>query len=112
MKQEKKSSSAEQPNFEKDLEKLESVVAALEEGGLSLDAALKHFEDGTKLAQRCEQALTEAEKRIEILTKNAQGELETKPFLEEGANPRSAAVETQVEEPDEDSEENGGELLF
>lgn len=112
MKQEKKASAAEQPNFEKDLEKLESVVAALEEGGLSLDAALKHFEDGTKLAQRCEKALTEAEKRIEVLTKNAQGELEPKPFLEDGEKPRPASVETHEDEPDEDAEESGGGLLF
>ncbi|MBP8131506.1 MAG: exodeoxyribonuclease VII small subunit [Candidatus Hydrogenedentes bacterium] len=69
-----------QPSFEKDLEKLEGLVTALEEGGLSLDAALKHFEDGIKLAQRCEKTLADAEKRIEILTKNAQGELEAKPM--------------------------------
>lgn len=112
MKQEKKSAAAEQPNFEKDLEKLESVVASLEEGGLSLDAALKHFEDGIRLAQRCEKALTEAEKRIEILTKNAQGELEPKPFPEDGENPRSAPADAQIPEPDEDSDESGGELLF
>lgn len=112
MKQEKKSPAVEQPSFEKDIEKLESVVASLEEGGLSLEAALKHFEDGIKLAQRCEKALTEAEKRIEILTKNAQGELEPKPFLTEGENPRPAPVETQVPEPDEDTGEGGGELLF
>ena len=68
--------------FEKDLESLESIVGALEEGGLSLDDALKQFESGIKLARRCEKALSEAEKKIEVLTRNAEGELEAEPFDE------------------------------
>ena len=68
--------------FEQDLEKLEGIVAALEDGGLPLDAALAQFEEGIKLARACETALTEAEKKIEILVKNAAGELEAKPFAE------------------------------
>lgn len=70
-------------NFEKDLEKLEQIVAALEEGGLSLDDSLKQFEQGIKLARRCERTLSEAEKKIEILTKKAGGELATEPFEKE-----------------------------
>ena len=65
--------------FEKDLERLESIVSALEEGGLPLDDALKRFEEGIKLAQRCERALTDAEKKIEI------------PGEERGRKARSAA---------------------
>jgi len=68
--------------FENDLESLEAIVAALEAGGLSLDDALKQFESGIKLARRCEKALSEAEKKIEILTRNAEGELEAEPFDE------------------------------
>lgn len=69
-------------SFEGDLESLESIVTALEEGGLSLDDALKQFESGIKLARRCEKALSEAEKKIEVLTRNADGELEAEPFDE------------------------------
>lgn len=68
--------------FEQDLESLEGIVAALEEGGLSLDAALKQFESGIHLARRCEKALAGAEKKIEILMKNADGALEPEPFDE------------------------------
>ena len=71
------------PNFEKDLEKLESIVEALEEGGLSLDDSLKRFEEGITLTQRCEKTLAAAEKRIEVLTQKASGELEAVPFDEE-----------------------------
>ncbi|MBL7649272.1 MAG: exodeoxyribonuclease VII small subunit [Candidatus Hydrogenedentes bacterium] len=69
--------------FEQDLEALEAIVGALEEGGLSLDDALKQFESGITLARRCEKALSEAEKKIEILVKNADGDQEPQPFDEE-----------------------------
>lgn len=69
--------------FEKDLERLEQIVEALEGGGLSLDDALRRFEEGIKLARRCEKTLTEAERKIEILTKNAQGEIVAEPFGDE-----------------------------
>ena len=69
--------------FEKDLERLEQIVEALEGGGLSLDDALRRFEEGIKLARRCEKTLTDAERKIEILTKNAQGEIVAEPFEDE-----------------------------
>ena len=110
-----------EPKFEKDLEKLEEIVEALEAGGLSLDDSLKRFEEGIKLARRCEKALTEAERKIEILTKNAQGEIVAEPFDEEGEGepekstptPKKAAREAAAKpaEGDEGDEESG-ELLF
>lgn len=78
--------------FEADLESLEKIVEALEEGGLSLDDSLKQFEEGVKLARKCEKALSEAEKKIEMLVKNADGELEAVPFDEDAAE---AAVEEE-----------------
>lgn len=72
-------------NFEKDLDRLEKIVASLEEGGLSLDDSLKQFEQGIKLARRCERALSEAEKKIEVLTRRAGGEMEAEPFEDEPA---------------------------
>ena len=90
--------------FEQDLEALEAIVGALEEGGLSLDDALKQFESGITLARRCEKALSEAEKKIEILVKNADGDLEPQPFDEEAppapvAAPAKAAAPAATPEP-------------
>lgn len=110
-------------SFEKDLEQLEAIVAALETGGLSLDDSLKKFEEGIRLARACEKALSEAEKRIEILTRNAGGELEAKPFDEEEAAETETmeivrdtadvdAPEPEPPEPPEPEEEEEGELLF
>ena len=86
--------------FEDAIEKLEKIVAELEEGGLPLEKSLKRFEEGIKLSRFCSNKLKEAERKIELLTKNAEGELETKPF---------DAEETK-EEPG--SGQKGDELLF
>lgn len=84
--------------FEQDLEALETIVGALEEGGLSLDDALKQFESGITLARRCEKALSEAEKKIEILVKNADGDLEPQRFDEE-APPAPLAAPAKTATP-------------
>lgn len=104
-------------NFEKDLEKLEKLVEELEAGGLTLDQSLKRFEEGIKLSRRCDRALSAAEKRIEILVKNADGDLEAQPFAEAGPAPASADAtgagdEDEEEDEDEDGEDDEEDLLF
>lgn len=105
-----------EPKFEKDLEKLEEIVAALEEGDLPLDEALKRFEEGIKLAKRCEKALCEAEKRIELLTKNADGQLEAQPFVEEQTKSGSGGPvirkERKIEVTETETQTEEGEMLF
>jgi exodeoxyribonuclease VII small subunit len=56
-------------DFEKQLEQLESLVTALEGGDLSLEDSMKSFEQGIKVARECQQALKDAEQRVEILTR-------------------------------------------
>ncbi|HRI88963.1 MAG TPA: exodeoxyribonuclease VII small subunit [Candidatus Hydrogenedentes bacterium] len=101
-----------EPKFEKDLEKLEEIVAALEEGELPLDDALKRFEEGIKLAKRCEKALADAEKKIEILTKNADGKLEAQPFDEEEPETGPTIRKHKKQADDSDGDEKSGSLLF
>lgn len=76
MKTEKKS---EDPGFEKALERLEKIVAEMEEGDLSLDRMMQHFEEGSRLVQYCSVRLSEVEKKIEQLVKK-DGALSTAPF--------------------------------
>jgi exodeoxyribonuclease VII small subunit len=106
----------QETSFEKDLESLEQIVHALEEGGLPLDVSLRRFEEGVKLVRRCEKALGAAEKRIELLTKNADGELETKPFGDAEEEGSPAAQQDRPDEddviPDPEEEEDEDELLF
>jgi exodeoxyribonuclease VII small subunit len=103
-----------EPKFEKDLEKLEKIVEALEEGGLSLDDSLKRFEEGIKLAKRCEMTLMQAEKKIEILTKNAEGTLEARPFGEDDSaeEDQTASSKRQPGGDTAEGEEDEDELLF
>jgi len=63
----KKSSAA--PGFEKALQELEELVEKMEQGELSLEDSLQHFEKGVQLSRACQQALKEAEQKVEILMK-------------------------------------------
>lgn len=62
-------------NFETSLEKLEKIVRELEQGDLSLEESLKLFEDGVKLSRECQERLSSAERRIEVLLKDGNGNL-------------------------------------
>ena len=66
--------------FEDALERLERIVDELESGDLGLEDSLKVFEEGVGLARRCARYLDEAEKRIELLTRDESGVLRTEPF--------------------------------
>lgn len=66
--------------FEESLKKLEKIVEDLEKGDLSLDEALKKYQEGVELARLCSQRLESAKKKIELLTKNKKGEFELKPL--------------------------------
>ena len=59
--------------FEKALERLEKIVEELEGGNLSLEDALKKYEEGVKLSRGLNEKLSMAEKKIQILTKTLDG---------------------------------------
>ncbi|MFT4652215.1 MAG: exodeoxyribonuclease VII small subunit [Porticoccaceae bacterium] len=56
-------------DFEQQLKSLEALVASLESGELSLEDSLKSFEQGIKVARECQQALKNAEQKVELLTR-------------------------------------------
>lgn len=67
------------PSFEQALSELESLVETLEQGDLSLEESLKSFERGVALTRTCQQALKEAEQKIQILT-DQRIDAEPEPF--------------------------------
>lgn len=67
-------------DFEKSLARLEEVVKRLESTDLSLDEAMRLFEEGVKLSRECQKQLEEAEGRVEILLKKADGKIAAEPF--------------------------------
>lgn len=61
------------PNFETSIKELERIVRRLEDGDLPLEDSLKLFEDGVKLSRECQERLNQAERRIEVLLKDENG---------------------------------------
>jgi len=57
-------------NFEQSLAELEGLVDAMEDGELSLEESLKAFEQGVRLTRECQQALAQAEQKVQILVKD------------------------------------------
>jgi len=67
--------------FEDQLARLEVIVKRLEEGELELEEALAAFEEGVSLSRRLNERLNQAEARVELLVKNAAGELRAEPLI-------------------------------
>ena len=70
--------------FEKSLKELEALVTKMEQGNLSLEESLQHFERGIQLTRTCQQALKEAEQKVEILL-NKSGQDDIVPFTSDDA---------------------------
>ncbi len=68
-----------QPDFEKALAELEQLVERMEQGDITLEDSLKDFERGIELTRTCQQALKQAEQKVQILMKKS-GQPELAPF--------------------------------
>ena len=79
---------AQAKTFEASLEALEQIVRELEKGELSLERSLELFERGIKLSRECQERLSQAERRIEMLMRDNQGRPIVVPF-EDGRNDKN-----------------------
>ena len=79
--------------FEASLEALEQIVRQLEDGDLSLEKRLELFEQGIRLSRECQERLSQAERRIEILLRDNQGRPVTATFKEPPSDPKNRASE-------------------
>ncbi len=66
--------------FETALAHLEQLVAHMESGELSLEDSLQAFEQGIALTRQCQEALSKAEQRVQILMEQ-NGQSVPQPFL-------------------------------
>lgn len=102
--------------FEQALEDLGNIVASMESGDSTLDESLKNYETGIKLSRFCKKSLDQAEKKVEVLVKKADGSISTEEFEErypsenkkrEDKNVPVSKTEKEVEEKKEtEIEEN------
>lgn len=67
-------------SFEEALERLEEIVERLEDEALSLEESMALYQQGVKYASLCNRLLDEAEKKIELLTEDEEGNLDLIPF--------------------------------
>ncbi len=70
-------------DFESALKSLEGIVEQLEAGDLTLDKALELFEEGVRISRFCNLRLEEAERKVEVLTRSADGSMKEVPLDEE-----------------------------
>ena len=71
--------------FEAAMKRLEGVVHELENGELSLDEALKKFQEGIKLSKFCSNKLEESEKKVSMLLRDAEGQIREEPLPDESS---------------------------
>ena len=63
----KQTKSPAEPSFEKALAELESIVAKMEDGGLSLEQSLAAHKRGLELARQCRERLEAAQHQVRVL---------------------------------------------
>ena len=69
--------------FEQALQQLEALVQQMEGGHLTLEQSLQAFEQGVNLTRQCQQALTQAEQRVQVLLEQ-NGQSVVQPFQTQG----------------------------
>jgi exodeoxyribonuclease VII small subunit len=94
---------AEEMNFERAMERLETIVDEMESGKMMLEELIVRYEEGMKLVGICQERLASAEKRIEIITRNHAGKAVVKDF-----DPAAAAETPRA--PKTEDKENGTDV--
>ena len=96
----------EELSFEAALERLEAVVARLEQGEVPLEESIQAYADGTRLVRHCVKKLEAAETTIRELSEGSEG------FRLEPSSLGGAGDDEAPAEDEDDEEEEDGELPF
>ena len=94
--------------FEAALQKLEKIVGRLEDGEMPLEESLQLFEDGVKLSRECQERLNRAERRIEVLLRDEDGNPQLQAIGAEDlqAETRPPKVQKRIVFEDDDGDES------
>src|SRR3981081_3775542 len=89
-------------NFEKAMDRLEAIVEQMETGKLPLEDLIVRYEEGMNLVKVCQERLTSAEQKIEIIARNSAG----KPIVKEFEPETDAKIDTQPsDQPEKENDE-------
>lgn len=72
--------SGEGVTFESMMQRLQDLVDRLEAGNLTLEDSIRAYEEGMSLVRKCTAVLSQAEERIQKLTRDAAGKPVTEPL--------------------------------
>ncbi len=90
----KPKSSSATPTFETAMDRLEAIVEQMESGKLPLEELIVRYEEGMSMVKVCQERLTAAEQKIEIIARDKAGQAVVKPFdPEAAATPSNPAPE-------------------
>jgi exodeoxyribonuclease VII small subunit len=67
-------------SFEEAFERLETAIAALQDGRIPLNEALQHYQEGVRLVQYCNELLQRAELTVQQLSVDDTGTLSVLPL--------------------------------
>ncbi len=67
-------------SFEEAVAELEKILSDIEAGQLGLEETLTRYERGNFLIQHCRQVLSAAEKQIDVISRAADGSVQTQPL--------------------------------
>ena len=71
---------AAEPDLESAIVKLDAILAEMEAGKLPLQELISRYEEGVKLVKLCQAQLQQAEQRIQVVTREAEGVFALKDF--------------------------------
>src|SRR5215467_11204973 len=89
-------------NFESAMDRLEKIVEQMESGKLPLEDLIVRYEEGMNLVKVCQDRLTNAEQKIEIIARNSAGKAIVKDFE---PTPESAPPAETVDESESTNDE-------
>jgi len=73
----------ESRSLETSMQRISEIVTAMEEGNLPLEKLIDCYEEGIGLVKDCQEKLDAAEKRIQIITRDARGGVGLAEFEEQ-----------------------------
>lgn len=71
-------------SFEESLARLESIVAQMEKGDADLQVLMANYSEGIQLSQNCLKALDRAEKAMDLMVQEKDGQVVASELVIEG----------------------------
>lgn len=96
--------------FEEAMARLEGIIEQLSAGKLTLKESVTLYEEAVKLVGFCRKELSDSQRRIEILRKDLEGQMEV--ISAEPGEFGMEEAEGEAEVSEDDSEKDPDESLF